>query len=117
MLGILSGLFLLMLSFYLLYQGSVMGNNWIRLLGVVLSLGSGILIAVSRLRLNVEGINIYKEALRNLSKKPHDEKLKEIAYHYGVNYYKNKRDNRTLLPMDKEIINRDITMAIQKRKK
>ena len=117
MLGILSGLFLMMLSFYLLYQGSIMDNNWIRFFAVILGLGSGILIAVSRLKLNVKRMDIYREALRNLSKKPGDEGLKEIAYNKGVEYYKNKRDDRKLLPMDTQLILRDILMATEKKKK
>ena len=112
MLGILSGLILLIFSFYIVYMGSVTGNNWIRILGLIIGLGAGILIAISRLKLNINTLDKYKDALRKLSEHPEDLKLKEIAYNTGVNYYKNKRDNRKLLPMDFDAINKDIHRAI-----
>lgn len=117
MLNILSGVFLLFLSMYMIYQGSVIEHNWLRILGFILLLISGVYVALARLKINIKKMDNYKEALYDLSKNPEDETLKEKAYHQGISYYKNKRDNRKVLPMDKMAIERDIAMAIQKGKK
>lgn len=116
MLGIFGGLILLFFSFYVLYLGTTMGNSWMRFLGLLLALVSGLWIAFSRLKLNVKTLNKYKAALSHLSKNPTDSSLREEAYNSGVHYYKNKRDNRKLLPMDIDFINRDINNAIKKGK-
>ncbi len=114
MLGLLSGLFILFLSIYILFQGNLTGNIWLKLLGYGLFAGAGFYIALSRFKLNINKMNKYKEALRTLSKNPEDENLKNEAYDQGITYYKNKRDNGKVLPIDIMAIERDIDRVTQK---
>lgn len=115
MLGIISGLIILFFSFYIMYIGVVTDNNWIIFFALVLGIGSGILIALSRLKQNIKTLNNYKASLKRLQEHPNDETLKEIAYNAGVYFYKNKRDNKIILPMDINAINRDIDQAIKNK--
>lgn len=115
MLGIISGFIMLIFSFYVLYMGSVMDNNWITFLGVAMGIGSGIFIAISRLKLNIKTLDTYKATLNRLAEHPNDETLKEMAYNAGVHFYKNKRDNKIILPMDIHAINRDIDQAMKNK--
>jgi hypothetical protein len=117
MLGRLIGFILLLLCFFALYLGSVWENSGMTFLGILLGGGSAILIVISRMKQNLILLEDYKAALRKLSKNPNDKGLMEKAYGAGVEYYKSKRDNQKLLPMDEHIIQHDITQVLNKKKK
>ncbi|MFT9496843.1 hypothetical protein [Anaerosolibacter sp.] len=117
MLGRLIGFILLIVCFFVLYLGSVWENSWMTFLGILLGAGSAILIVISRMKQNLVLLEGYKAALRELSKKPGDKGAMEKAHTAGIEYYKSKRDNQKLLPMDEHMIQHDITQIVNKRKR
>ncbi|MBB6218245.1 putative membrane protein [Anaerosolibacter carboniphilus] len=117
MIGRLAGFILLLLCFFVLYLGSVWENSWMTMLGILLGVASAILIVISRMKQNLVLLEEYKAQLRELAKKPDDKGAMEKAHAAGVEYYKSKRDNRTLLPMDEHIIQNEIAQILNKKKK
>ncbi len=117
MIGRLVGFVLLILCFVVLYLGSVQGNSWITLLGILLGAASAILIVISRMKQNLVLLEEYKAQLRELSKKPDDKGAMEKAHAAGVEYYKSKRDNGKLLPMDEHIIQHEIAQILNRKQK
>ncbi|KXG74387.1 hypothetical protein [Thermotalea metallivorans] len=116
MLGRLAGFILLLLCFYVFYLGSLWDSHMMTLLGIALGVASAVLIVISRMKQNLVLLESYKTQLRELSKKPDDPILMEKAYRAGMEYYKSKRDNRKLLPMDEYAIQRDIASAANRKK-
>ncbi|WZL74510.1 hypothetical protein QBE52_07170 [Clostridiaceae bacterium 35-E11] len=114
MLGILGGFVLLLVSFYILYLGSTVESTLLTIGGVVIGCISAVVILICRMKCNMNLLEIYKAALRELKKNPQDSALREKAYQAGVDYYKDRRDNRKLLPYDEHRIQQDILRVTKK---
>lgn len=114
MLGILGGFVLLLVSFYVLYLGSATESTFLTIGGVLIGGISAIIILICRMKCNMNLLEKYKAALRELRKNPQDPIAREKAYQAGVDYYKDRRDNRKLLPYDEHQIQQDMLRATKK---
>ncbi|AOT68803.1 hypothetical protein [Geosporobacter ferrireducens] len=117
MLGIFGGFILLLLSFYILYLGSEMGNGFVSLLGILIAGAAAVWIAISRMKQGLKHLEKYKAALRALEANPEDEELRQKAYLAGLEFYKSKRDNRKVLPPDEFAIQNDLLRVTTKNDK